>query len=385
MSRLSDSRLLVIALLVLVILAAITVALAPPPPAPPLSVRSADRDGALALQLWLERSGYSVREMVALSELDSLNVLFVLEPLWFLYSEEETYAMQAWVESGNTLIIAGTPFGTNALLTPYDLSMSFLPSSREILVPAAPSLTQPPFDEVRAEAVSSVQTERDDVVPHLFSGDLPILVSAQQGTGRLWVSGALRPFTNHGLHDPGSARLIANLLAGVPKNAVIGFDERAHGFGSSSEQSLSGWLFTTAPGWGVLLALVMTMVYFALAGRRFGQAVPLPEERLRRESVEYIVAMATLFRRSGQRSEVLKHYDEQLRRRLSELYAVDSHLERTEFVRTVADRNPAIDGKDLLDLLTRLAPTGNSKEISEAQLVQIATDVDQFLRSIKTR
>lgn len=378
MSRFSDLRILVISLLVLVALAAIAVAIAPPPEAPDLSVRSDNRDGSMALQLWLEGSGYSVREVVSLSELDSVDVLFVLEPLWFLYSEEEAFAMQSWVESGNLLIIAGTPFSANALLTPYELSLDFLPFSREVLIPAAPSLTHPPFDEVRAEAVSSVQTERDDVVPHLFSGDLPVLVSAQQGAGRLWVSGALRPFTNQGLHDSGSARLIANLLAGVSRSAVIGFDERAHGFGSSSEQSLSGWLLTTAPGWGVVLALVITMAYFALKGRRFGQAVPLPEERLRRESVEYIVAMATLFRRSGQRSEVLKHYHEQLRRRLSELYAVDPRLEQATFVRMVVERNPAIDGNQLGQLLTQL----NQQNVTETQLVHIAAAVDQFLRSI---
>jgi hypothetical protein len=375
----SDTRILIVALIGIVVVAAITVAVSPPPEAPAMSVRSADRDGAMALQLWLERAGYNVREVVSLSDLDSIDVLFVLEPLPFLYMQEDAQAMQVWVERGNTLLIAGTPFGVNTLLQPYDLSLEFLLTSAETLSPAAPTLTQPAFSSVRAEAVAAVQTTRDDVVPHLFSGSQPVLVSTEHGAGRLWVSGALRPFTNQGLSDPGSARLIANLLAGVSRDATIGFDERGHGFGSSDQQSISGWLLTTAPGWGVLLALAITLAYLALNGRRFGQSVPLPDERLRRESVEYIAAMGTLFRRSGQRSEILKHYHDQLRRRLSELYAVDPHANSEYFIKMVVDRDAAVDEPTLRHLLAQLTRS----DVTEAQLVETAAEVDQFLRSLR--
>jgi hypothetical protein len=203
-------------------------------------------------------------------------------------------------------------------------------------------------------------------------------VSASHGAGRVWVSGALRPFTNLGLQDPGSARLVANLLAGFPPTFTVGFDEAAHGYGDPASQSLSGWLFGAAPGWGIVLALVITMIFLATRGRRFGRAVPLPDERLRRESVEYIYAMATLFRRSGQRSEILRHYDDQLRRRLSERYAVDPKLEAIEFVKTVVYRDPTLHEAELRDLMKRLS----QKKVSEPDLIRIASDVDQFLRRL---
>ncbi len=373
-----DARILTVSLVVLVILAAITVAVAPPPEAPPLSVRSAGRDGAMALQMWLRRSGYDVREVLSYNQLDAVDVLFVLEPLLFIYSGEEAQLLQRWVEDGHTLIIAGTPFAVNSLLAPYELSLNFLPISGEMLSPAAPSLISPPFSAVRAEAVSVVETERADGAPHLFSVDLPVLVSASHGAGRVWVSGALRPFTNLGLQDPGSARLVANLLAGIPTTFTIGFDEAAHGYGDPASQSLSGWLFGTAPGWGIVLALVVTMVFLETRGRRFGRAVPLPDERLRRESVEYIYAMATLFRRSGQRSEILRHYDDQLRRRLSERYAVDPKLDAIEFVKTVVYRDPTLDEAVLRDLMKRLS----QKKVSEQELIKTASDVDKFLAQL---
>ena len=59
-------------------------------------------------------------------------------------------------------------------------------------------------------------------------------------------------------------------------------------------------LLTTPPGLGLVLAFGLTFVFLALRGRRFGRIVPLPDETLRREPVEYIQAMANLYRRSGQ-------------------------------------------------------------------------------------
>ena len=332
----------------------------------------------MALQMWLRRSGYEVREVLSYDQLDRVDVLFVLEPFPFIYANGEPQRLRNWVEKGHTLIIAGTPFAANGLLAPYDLSLNFLRDSDEFLSPAAPSLVSPPFSAVRAEAVATIETERDDVVPHLFSVNLPVLVSAEQGGGRLWVSGALRPFTYQGLRDPGSARLVANLLASIPTTFTIGFDEAAHGYGDSGGQSLAGWLFSTAPGWGIVLALVVTMAYLSTRGRRFGRTIPLPDERLRRESVEYIHAMATLFRRSGQRSEILRHYNDQLRRRLSERYAVEPKLDTIEFVKTVVYHDPALDEAVLRDLMKRLS----QKKVSEQELVKTASDVDEFLRSL---
>lgn len=159
---------------------------------------------------------------------------------------------------------------------------------------------------------------------------------------------------------------------------MIGFDEGGHGYADPTQQSLFAWLFGTTAGWGVLAGLGLTMVYAASRGRRFGRAVPLPDDRLRRESVEYIQAMATLFRRSGQRSEILRHYDGQLRRRLSERYAVDPRLEAVELLKTVIYRDPSLDETQLRRLLLGLA----QPRISEAGLVSLLSELDDFLRRL---
>lgn len=370
-----DRRFLIVALIAIVVLAVLSVIAAPATPTPALSVRSSKRDGALALRLWLERSGYAVQEVPSLNHLDAVDTLFLLEPIIF-YNENDALRLQRWVQTGHRLIVAGEPFSVNILLQPYEVELRFLSSGVETVTPAAPTLLNPPLSALNAQAFAYVQGQRPAVVTHLVAGEAPILVSFAEGQGQVWVFGALRPFSNRGLQDPGSAELIANLLAGLPSTTVIGFDEGGHGFSDLSEQSLAGWLSGTPPGWGILLGFGLTLVYLASRGRRFGRALPLPDERWRRQAVEYIQAMGTLFRRSGQRAEILQHYRAQLRRRLSERYGIEPGLDAEAMIESVAARDPALDTTALRNLMNALSQT----QVSEQALLKTIAEVDAFLR-----
>ena len=376
----SDLRLLIGAFVALVIVSAIIVS-RQEPPAFPLSVRNDRQYGAMALRLWLERSGYQVRETnSSASDLDDIDVLFKLSDYsWDMPSEDVSGDnLREWVEAGNTLIVAGTPFALNDFLTTFDISLGFYPNiqTQTIFISAAPTLVAPPVYETVLISPFPIETERRDVVPHLFTYDgQPVLVSFPQGAGVVWVSGSTYPFTNVGIQQADNGALIANMLASVPSGATIGFDERLFYQGPNT---FNDWLFGTAPGWGIVLAVVMTMVYLFLRGRRFGAPIPLPENRLRREPVEYIQAMATLFRRTGQREAMMQHYQGQLRRRLSERYGVDPKLQGDELVKRVVYVDPSVDEAELRDLLTRLSRTN----VSEHELISVAADVDGYLKKI---
>jgi hypothetical protein len=375
----ADTKILLGSLVLIAALSIITVLNAPAPNAPTLSIRSDKADGAMALQRWLQRSGYQVDEVLSLSkQLSTVQVLFVLEPS-VSYSTSDIRLIRDWVRKGNTLIVTGTPFTVNDLLQPYDLSLDRRALETDPLPAAAPTLLHPSFAAAAVEVAYPISTERVEAVPHLFVSKLPVLISLPEEEGQVWVSGLPIPFTNRGIRDEGNAKIIANLLANVSSNASIGFDEQAHGYGEEAALDFNGWLFSTPPGWGILLIVAITLLYLALRGRRFGRPVPLPDNRLRRESGEYIQAMATLFRRSGQRSEMLKHYESQLRRRLSERYALDPNLDANDLVKTVVYNDSSIDEVTFRDLLIRLRRTN----ISEAELVKTITDVDLFLKQIQ--
>jgi Domain of unknown function (DUF4350) len=376
----TDARILIAAVMVIVLLAIIAVVSAPNHEAPPLSVRSDARDGAAVLQQWIERSGYDVQELTNWEQLNELQVLFVLDPI-IGYHDEDIRLLHDWVRRGHTLIVAGYPRVVNGLLAPFNLYLDYVEHA-ETANPAAPTLRLPPFRAVNMDAIAQVQiadrTQQPSAVFHLYAGQSPILASLDVDRGQIWVSGATEPFTNQGLRDPGSAAMVANLMANIPRSAMVGFDELSHGFGSASQQSIVGWLISTAPGWGILTGFAMTMIYLALRGRHFGRSVPLPEERLRRESAEYIHAMAALFRRSGQRRAVLKHYEQQFRRALSERYGLDPKANAAELVNAVVYYDPAVDEVALRRLLEAL----NADNVNEQELVQTVSVVDQFLRTI---
>ncbi len=375
----ADTKILFTSLILILVLSIFTVLSASAPDAPALSVRSDKADGAMAMQRWLQRSGYHVQEILSLNkQLPDLDVLFVLEPI-VRFSEGDIRLIRDWVREGHTLIVSGSPFIVNDLLEPYALSLNYRMLETEKLAAAAPILLNPVFDSAALEAAYPITTERAEAVPQLFIANLPVLMSLQEENGQVWLSGAPQSFTNRGIHDGGNASIIANILAQLPPNVSIGFDEAAHGYGDDTDLDFNDWLFSTPPGWGILLGVAITMLYLALRGRRFGHPVPLPDDRLRRESGEYIQAMATLFRRTGQRSEMLKHYESQLRRRLSERYALDPNLGNDDLVKTVIYHDPSIEESAFRNLMARLRHTN----ISEAELVKTVTDVDLFLKQIQ--
>lgn len=382
MNRLTDNRLIVIAMLGIVLVGVLTVLFSAPPPAPPLSVRSVESEGSMALHLWLEQSGYTVRQVLSnpirFGEIDSL---FVLNPL-YPYTDSEAVRIRDWVEQGNSLIVAGRyPFILNGLLDAFDVSLRFSPVAAQTLSPSLPTLDTPSVTALQADTVYDtsivIDTLRDDIVTHVSSDDARVLISFRQGAGTVWVSGMTHPFTNRGLQDEQSARLVLNLVSNLSEGSVIGFDEARHGFQESSS-SLSGWLVGSSAGWGILVALALTLFYLALRGRRFGVPVPIPEERLRREPVEYIQAMAHLFRRSGQRHVLLNHYRAHLWRKLSECYAVDPRLNDDELVKTLTYHDSELDPALLRNLLGRLA----QNKVSEQELLDTVRDVDDLLRKI---
>jgi hypothetical protein len=375
----SDAKLLLFALIGLVIIAVSVTLFLPTQDAPTLSVRSDKADGAMALRLWLESSGYQVSEMlhdpVQLGDQDAHFILNPLTP----FTKSEVNSIKEWVRDGHTLILVGNPFLINDVARAFDVTedYSYQDELPKTISQAQPLLLQPPVDTAEAQPDYTFSTNRTDLITYAYSNGKPSLVSFREGNGMVWLSGSLYMFSNRALHDLNNAAFILNMLNAIPRNGSVSFDEARHGFGSTN--SLQAWLFNTPSGWGVLLGVVLTMTFLAMRGRRFGRAVPLPDNRLRREPVEYIQAMANLFRRSGQRGEMLKHYRAHLRRRLTERFATDPTLSDVELVKTVTFRDPTLDAAQLRGLLAQLSKT----RINETELITTAADVERWLKLLQ--
>lgn len=331
--------------------------------------------GALALRLWMERSGFEVINSAILpTDLDRADALFILEPDQD-YDPALAQTVREWVRRGNVLVIAGRSSSLTTLLNVFGVSMHLLPVVTGDIMPGAPTLQEPPVSGPLPDMLSyGLSSEREDVIPHLFRDTSPVLISFPEERGQVWVAGLLDPFTNIGLQDEENARVIANIAAAFPRAARILFDDGAYSLNDS--QNITTWLLDSAPGRGILIGAAIVFAFLAARGRRFGSPQPIAEETLRREPVEYIQAIAHLFRRAGGRDEILRHTKAQLRRRLSKRYGLDPRLADSDFARTAVERDPSLDEAALRDLLTRLSRSN----ISEAELLRISHDVDGWLR-----
>jgi hypothetical protein len=350
---------------------------------PPGSIESAQPDGARALYLWLHELGYrtTVIEGQSFAIGQDVDVLLALGPLGELdrgFGVSDVDVVERWVSDGGTLVIAQGN-GWDALLCRFDLETEWDVARLDQAGLAQPILTSSPF--VTATVRTNFHVKRDlpdNAVVHMAAEGQPVVVSRQllkSGSGRVIVISGLYPFTNAGLRDPSNATLVYNLiLVGAGRDGLVAFDEYHHG--QRDPVSLRTWLVSTPPGWAILYGLLVVFAYLLIGGQRFGAAVPLPEHMARRTTGEFITAMANLRRRAGRRHDALRHYKEQLKRRLARPYRIDPKLADDQFVDELARCDPIHDARrsELVQVLTRL----DRKRLTEREMIDLAGQAAAF-------
>src|SRR5579859_7686288 len=250
----ADARMIVVVLAGL-LLVAVLVVLTGTQSGPPLSIYSSDPDGAIAFQLWLEKQGYTVREWTPATTPTphaTDGMLFVLAPLTS-YSDDEAATIHQWVSSGHSLVVVGEDLDSvNSLLKPFNVSEAYFELDNKHFSAVQPSFVlHPPLANLTLpdQTFYQISASRLDEVDYLEAGGRAIIASFPEGKGTLWVFGLPYALSNIGLQDTTDASLAANLIHWLnlaPGQGVL-FDETKHGF--SPGTTLSGWLFTSAPGW----------------------------------------------------------------------------------------------------------------------------------------
>lgn len=347
---------------------------------PSLSSASSEPNGAQALWLWLDQLDYRVSAEVdeAFALPRNTGVMLALEPL-IRFTADEWETVDAWVEGGGTLVLAGEGRAIDWAARHYDLTLTHMSTQALTLTAQTPLLVGPPLQEpVGVRARAAFETERNDLVTHLAAGSRPVLLSLEQGAGRVILSATAFPFSNAGLKELGNPELVLNLVASVERSDVIWFDEWHHGV-RVKRAEVSGpddWLRQTPAGRALLYVAGVIFVALVLRGRRFGRPVPLPQDTARRAPLEYITAIANLSRRAGHRSATLRHYSHRLKRDLGRRYRLDPTLPDDEYVAQLAELNPNLDRGALRGLLARLSRA----KVSESEMIQLAAEVAEWLR-----
>jgi Domain of unknown function (DUF4350) len=346
---------------------------------PKLSSLSSAPDGAQALKLWVQELKYDVDEQVLadFAPPEEAAILFMLEPLF--PTENELEAVDEWVENGGTLIAIGEAYGMYSLIDHYDFFFHYLPANPESPALEAPLLLSPgTFPLTNASVrLALASSTRDDYVTLITYHGEPVLVSFEQGEGRVILGTLAQAFTNAGLKLDGNPELVLNILALAREKGTVWFDEWHHGLQQGGEQILGPgeFLRSTPVGRALLFVTFAVFSVLFLQGRGFGRPVPLPQEIKRRGALEHLTGIANLSRRAAHRSAVLMHYHDQLKRKLGYRYRLDPGMDDEQYVSALAGYNPALHKDELLNLLKRL----KRRDVNETEMVHLAGEAAKWI------
>ncbi len=365
---------ILLALIVVTVLAGFQQSKAPQ--IPYLSTSSAP-DGTLAFKLWLDQLGYdsATTSETIFDPQSSVKIIFILQPT-VVISNAEWKLLDRWVDQGGLLILAGDNFQTQTAVDHFDFSIVYIDQVTEMAVSspllAAPAITS----KIPSEALWGLETTtRADFIPLVSANGYPLMVSFEQGTGRVILSSTPKPFSNLSLKDDSNAALILNLLGFTSKKGTVWFDEWHHGFQSRGVVGPSQWLQRTPGGHAILFIVGVIFLALLLQGRGFGRPVPLAHEIHRRGPLEHVTAIANLNRKAGHGNEVLKQYHQRVKRHLGQRYRIDPSINDRDYAHTLAQHNASIDRDALLNLLQRLS----QKNVSEAELLKLASEAARWI------
>lgn len=335
-------------------------------------------DGTLALYRWLGQAGYRPRriERGPYTIPPDTDALLILEPERD-FNEANRDTILDWLRGGGTLLLAEEGVQPSSLLQKLDVALDFGNRYSAVTV-GQPLLTRPPVREVRADGnyilnlddtpAYTVYLDSDSDTP---GGNAPIMVGLQVGEGQVFVTTAPRLVSNLNLGRADNAALVLNLLADLPPDAVIAFDEYHHGYVGAG--NIGEALLTTNWGWAVLYGGIVVGLYLVLSGRRFGRVVPLVPPGTRRSSAEQVAAVGGLFRRAGRRRWVVAQYRSTLRSELARISGLDPAAP-TDALADEAARLRLVDRGELAGLLRELDRllAGGDNALTDSQLLALS-------------
>jgi hypothetical protein len=198
-----------------------------------------------------------------------------------------------------------------------------------------------------------------------------VLLRATHGRGQIYVLSEADVLSNGTLAKADNVVLAANLLFAAPARKIY-FDEAVHSVrtGLSEEAQALDPRVAYSALFAVMAALVL---YLVSRGWRFGSPVPL-QSTPRRSAIEFVNALAELYRRAGAGEAVKDSLRQSLRRKLATAAGVAPDLPPEALAAAVAKARP-VDEAELATLLRQLEP---SAPPSDQELLTLARQMAHF-------
>ena len=390
---------------------------APPSPDRDHSSSNANHWGLLGLQETLARLGRKTEQSGAPFRAEFLrpgDTLLVLDPQLAPQAQEYAALWEA-VRQGATLVLAVNGETRDLPLklagsaeaarwhprAATDLTLAYLglslrasgaagrlevPATRQggvltgvqaVEVPSAGRLVSGVDREALTEEAAKVQAPLPERVaglsppePLLQDPAGKVLVRFSLGQGTVYALSEVELFSNERLDQADNAVLAVNLATAAAQPGRVIFDEYHHGELRATE--LPGDLRYGALAGAEGLALLALVVFLSGYFWRLGRPAP-PGEPPRRSALEYVRAIATLYREAGAGGLAVSLAAGDFRRRLAASLHLPAQAPDHLLVEAAAARGPA--GARLDELLRRLNAISEEDRLSDAEVVRLFREI----------
>ncbi|MEN6644058.1 MAG: DUF4350 domain-containing protein [Armatimonadia bacterium] len=279
------------------------------------------RENGLQVTPWEQR----------LSALQGQRLLLVLNPTYEV-KEKDLRAALGWVAEGGTLVVApdlddpGDVKPDEELLTGLGLVSVYVPAKDTAVAPVAkdPILRDVAKVQVtagvRLKAVPGGAVRQWQALMEDRRG--AAVMVTRHGKGTIYALCDANILANGYLTEADNVILASNILWQYGQQGVY-FDEFLHNPMALREENEP--LDPSTAIWAAVLAGIALLLFLLSRGSRFGAAVPLVTPP-RRSALEFVGALAELYRRAEARGAVVEILNHSFRRRLGQIAGVSPEL-----------------------------------------------------------
>ncbi len=365
--------------------------------------------GGKGFRLLMSRLGYDVRlQNTPLTTMPKNARVWILLDPETKFSSRENELLLGWIRGGGTLIWACAP-GSNAFSwngnngdnsgvgTAHTLlcrklnvqsGANFTPDDAPlpVLTPLSPGSANEYWNGVGKATASAdiLQVRR----AHLELAGTPAgsqMSRISVGKGQVFVVPDALMFTNYALSKPDNAVLATNLVRLHATSGAVYFDERDFAgndknavAGAQGAPDLTDYLWRPPVRWAILQLLGALLLWWALAGRRLGAPVPLPERENVTRASQFAQAMGNLFQKAGRPQAIARTLGEQFRRETTS--RVGLPIDASDAI--IAERVAQVTGLPT-QMIDRLLLRAKAPDDRETQILSDAQEMEIVLRALR--
>ena len=306
-------------------------------------------------------------------------------------------ALKRWLSSGKghtaILLSSRIPSGQSGGKQASESDDTFGDALDLIVESASPATTRTEFApllpvtdtqgilSLHSASGTRISRKRPDGLALFGDSAGPLALEVPIGHGRLIAVADSRLLSNDNLGRSENSVFLANLLAHYARpGASVLFDEYHHG-NVAGDPNGSLWEVLGRPLQLALIQILLaSLCLFFLLGSRFGPPVPLTHN-LTRTSADYVVSVASLYRRAEASGTALETLYRQFLRDICGRLALppDVNLER---LAEVAARRGQVDKERIRRLLATCELRLDEGKVTESELLDLTRQMESIRKEI---